>query len=126
MKLEPWTFIWFLQANIPTHAKIIYKWSFRDVFQTPLDVLSPKRFRKWIPTIISTLLSYHTRSHSMLNCTYSWGSPPFNHDQAFRWNSSHCHRGNVVLNHKPCFMLLVLQHLCSKFLPTPIWSSNRG
>ncbi len=34
----------------------------------------------------STLFSYHPRSHSMSNCTYFWGNPHLNHDQAFRWN----------------------------------------
>ncbi len=39
-------------------------------------------------------LSYCTRSHSTLNCTYLWGSPCFNHDQAFKWSSSHYHKGS--------------------------------
>jgi hypothetical protein len=39
-----------------------------------------------IPTITSTLLSYHPRSHSTSNCTYFWDNPPFSHDQALRWS----------------------------------------
>jgi hypothetical protein len=37
-KPKPWSFIWFLQTNIPTHAKFIYKWSFWDGLQKPLKL----------------------------------------------------------------------------------------
>jgi hypothetical protein len=59
---------------------------FRIIFGTLLKLLSPRRFYEWIPTIISIFFSYHPRSHSTLNCTYFWGNPPLNRDQAFRWS----------------------------------------
>jgi len=32
----------------------------------------------------------------MSNRTYLWGSLPFSHDQALRWNLSHYYKGNIV------------------------------
>jgi hypothetical protein len=75
-----WSFIWFLQVNISMHVEFIYKWFFKDGFRTPPKLFSPKKFHEWIPTKVSTLFSYHTRSHSTLNYTYLWGNPLFNHD----------------------------------------------
>jgi hypothetical protein len=121
-----WIFIWLFQVNIPTHAKFIFKWSFWDGFRTPLRLLSPRRFCKWILTVVSTLLSYCTRSHSTSNYTYLWGSMLFRHDQTFRWNLSHCHKGSIVLTRKPYFMPSISQCLCNTFLPTPIQNSNQG
>jgi hypothetical protein len=63
------------------HVEFICKWSFWDGIWTPLRLFSPIRFHKWISTIVSTLVSYHIRSHSTY-CTYPWGSSPFNHDQS--------------------------------------------
>jgi hypothetical protein len=125
-KLRPWTFIWLFHATIPTHAKFIYKWSFWDGLWTPSNLLSPIRFHEWILIIVSTLFSYRTRSHSILNCTYPWGSLPLSHDQTFGWNLSHSRKGNIVLTHKPCFMPLILWCLYNTFFPTPIWSINQG
>jgi hypothetical protein len=99
-KLRPWTFIWFFQVSILTHAKSIYKWFLWDGFRTPLRFFSPRRFGEWIPTFVSTLFSYRTRSHSMLNFTYLWGGLLFSHDQTFGSNTSHYRRGNVVSIHK--------------------------
>ncbi len=81
---------------------------------------------KWIPIVVSTLLSYCTRSHFMSNCTYPWGGSLFNHEQTFEWNSSHYRRGNIVSTHKPWFMPSISWCLCNTFLPTPIQSSNQG
>ncbi len=53
-----------------------------------MKLFSPKKFHEWISTIVSTLLSYCTRSHSTLNWTYPWGNLPFNHDQALKWSLS--------------------------------------
>lgn len=92
------------------HVTFIYKWSFWDGFWTPKRLFSPKRLCKWIPTIVSTLLSYHTRSHFTLNYPCFWGGLFHNHDQAFKWNLSHCHGGNVVSIHKLHFMLLISQY----------------
>jgi hypothetical protein len=125
-KLGPWTFIWLFQATIPMHAKFIYKWSFWDGLRTLSNLRSLIRFHEWIPIVVSTLFSYCTRSHSTLNCTYPWDSPPLSHDQTFRWNLSHCHKGNIVLIHKSCFMPLNLWCLCNTFFPSPIWSINQG
>jgi hypothetical protein len=97
---RPWTFIWLFEANTLMHAESIFNWFLWDGFQTPLRFFSPKRFREWIPTLVSTLFSYHTRSHSMLNCTYLWGDLLLSHDQTFGWGSSHCCKGSVVLFHK--------------------------
>ncbi len=56
----------------------------------------------------------------------SLGSPPFSHDQAFRWSLSlNCHGGNIVLTHKLGFMLSILRCLCNTFIPTQNWSSNQ-
>lgn len=116
----------FFQVNIPTHAEFMFKWSFWDGLQTPLRLLSPRRFCKWILTIVSTLLSYCRRSHSMSNYTYLWGSMPFRHDQALGWSLSHCHKRSIVLTHKSYFMPSISQCLCNIFLPTPIQNSNQG
>jgi hypothetical protein len=46
--------------------------------------------------VISTLLSYRSRSHSTLNCMCPWSSSPFTHDQTFKWNLSHYNGGNII------------------------------
>jgi len=84
------------------------------------------RHYKWIPIVVSTLLSYCTRSHFMSNCTYPWGGSLLNHDQTFEWNSSQYYRGKIVSTHKPRFMLSISWCLCNTFVPTPIQSSNQG
>jgi len=63
---------------------------------------------EWVPLVISILFSYHTSSHSTLNYTCPWNNPPLSHDQAFKWNLSHCSVRNVVLTHKPHFMPSIL------------------
>jgi hypothetical protein len=90
-----------------------------------LRQFSPRRLYEWIFTIVSTLFSYHSRSHFMSNCTYPLGNSPFNCDQTFKC-LSHCHWGNVVLIHKLHFMPSLSWCLCNVFLPTPIQSSNQG
>jgi hypothetical protein len=110
-KPKPQVFFWFFQACIPTHAPFIDKWSFRDGFWTFSKLFSPKKFNKWILKIVSTLFSYHSRSHSTLNCTCPWSSPLFNRDQAFRWSSSHCNGGNIILIHKLHLMCSIVTHL---------------
>jgi hypothetical protein len=47
------------------------------------------RFSKWTLSVVLTLFSYCTRSHSTPNCMHLWSGPLLNHDQAFRWSSSH-------------------------------------
>jgi hypothetical protein len=89
------------------HATFICKWSFWNGFWTPLELFSPKRFRDCLSTIISTLFSYHTRSNSTLNYPCPWSGSSFNHDQVLMWNLSHCHGGNIISNHKLCFMPLI-------------------
>jgi hypothetical protein len=116
----------FFTVGIPMHVKFICKWSFWDVFWTPLELFSPRRFHEWLPTIISILFSYHTRSHSTLNYPCPWGGSSLNHDQTFMWNLSHCHGGNVVSNHNPCFMPSISQCFCNTFLPTLVWNNNQG
>jgi hypothetical protein len=134
IRLRPWTFIWFLQTSIAMHAEFICKWYFWDGFWTLRKLLSPQKIYKWIPTIVSTLFSYLTRSYSMSNCIspciiiYMCEKciPPFNHDQALQWSSSWYHRGSVVLRHKPHFMPLILWCICSTFFLTLIRSNNQG
>jgi hypothetical protein len=86
-------------------------------------------FTQKIPQVdshkIFNFVSYHINSHSTLNCTYPWGSSPFSHNQAFRWNSSHYHKGNVILIHKSHFMPSILWCLCNTFLFTLIMSNNQ-
>ncbi len=79
---RPQTFIWFHQVDIPTHVAFINKWSFGDGFLTPLGLFSPRGFSEWIPLIVLIMFSYHTWSHSTLNCMCLWSGPPFSHDQA--------------------------------------------
>ncbi len=112
------------QVNIPMHAAFIGKWSFWDGFWTPLELFSPRRFIKWILSIVPILFSYHIRSHSTPNCMCPWKGLPFNHGQAFKWSSFHCSGGNIVSIHKLCFMPLISRNLCNNFLPTSIWSCN--
>jgi hypothetical protein len=99
--------------GIPMHVAFICKWSFWDGFWTPLEWFSPKKNHEWLPTIIATLFSYHTRSHSTSDYPCPWSGSFFNKDQALMWNFSHCHGGNIVSNHKSCFMLSI-----SQFFPT--------
>jgi hypothetical protein len=96
------------------------------VFGTPSKLFSTKRFHKWIPTIVSTLFSYHTRPHSTSNCTYLWGGLLFNFNKALRWNLSHCYSINIILVHKPHFMPLNSRCICNTFLPSSIRNSNQG
>jgi hypothetical protein len=70
------------------------------------------------------LFSYCIRSHSTPNCMCLWSNSLLSHDRTFRWNSSHCSGGNIVLIHKPRFMFSILQKNCDTFFPTPIWSCN--
>jgi hypothetical protein len=118
LKLSSYSFK--LAFQFSTHVKFIYKWYFWDGLWTPLRVLSPKKLHEWIPIVVSIFLSYHTRSHSMLNCTYPWGCSLLGHDQTFRWSLSHCHNGNVVSIRKPHFMLSILWCVCNTFFPIPI------
>jgi hypothetical protein len=122
----------FFQINILIHVAFIDKWSLWDGFWTPSGLFSPRRLCKWIPIVVSTLLSYHARSHSTLNYTCPWNDLLFSHDQVFRWNSFHYRRGNVVSIHKPCFMFLILWCFCNTFIHAQIrccnqrrmWSNN--
>ncbi len=108
------------------HVEFICKWLFKDGFWTLLKLFSPRKLCEWIPTIISTLLSYCSRSHFMSNYTYPWDDSPFNQDQAFRWNLSHCCKGNIILIHQAHFMPSILQCLRNTFIFSPIWSNNQG
>jgi hypothetical protein len=56
------------------YIEFIYKWSFWDGLRTLMRLSSFKRCHEWIPTIVSTLISYRIRSHSMLNCTHLRGA----------------------------------------------------
>ncbi len=104
------------------HATCINKWSFWNGFWISSKSFSPENFNEWIPLVVPILFSYCTRSHSTPNYTCFWSDPPFNHDQTFKWNSSHCSGGKIILTHKPHFMFSIPQNLCNTFLPTPIWS----
>jgi hypothetical protein len=58
-------------------------------FLNTFGIVSFIRFRKWIISIVSTLISYYIRPYSTSNCVCPWHNPPLNHDQTFRWNSSY-------------------------------------
>jgi hypothetical protein len=103
------------------HATFIYKWSFWDGFLTPSRLLFPKKICEWLPTIISALLSYYTKSHSMLNYTCPWGNLPFSHDQALKWSGK-----NIVSTHKSRFMPSISWCLNNTFLLVAIQSNNQG
>jgi hypothetical protein len=90
------------------------------IFWTFSRLFSFGRFCKWIFTFVSTLFPYHARSHPTSNCN----DLLFNHDQTFRWSSTHCHGGNIVLIHKWHIMLLISQCCCNTFFLTPIWSCS--
>jgi hypothetical protein len=61
--------------------------------------------------------------HVELPCL--WSSPLLSHDEAFKWNSSHCHGENIISIHKPRFMLSIYVKPNTFFL-TQIWSCNQG
>ncbi len=124
VRLRPWALFWFFQVGIPMHVTFISKWSFWDGFWTTSKLFSPWKFSELIPLVVPTLFSYCTGPHSTLNCTCPWNGPLFNHDQAFRWNSSHCSGGNIVSIHKPSFMFSISWSICNTLFPTPIWSYN--
>ncbi len=123
-KLRPWTFVWFLQVDIPMHVTFICKWSFLNGVWTPSKLTSSRRFHKWIPTVVSTLFSYCTRSHSMSNRTCPWGGLLLNFNKALKWNLSHCYSRNIILTHKPRFMPPILR-CCNTFFPSPIQNNNQ-
>jgi hypothetical protein len=95
-------------------------------FWTPSKLFSLRRFNKWIPSVVLALWSYCARSHSTSNRIYPWNSPPPYHDKACRWSSSHCSARNIILIHKPCFMLSIPQHFCNTFLPHQFGVAIKG
>jgi hypothetical protein len=68
-------------------------------------MFSPWRFSKWIPSIVPTLFSYHIGSHSNPNYMCFLRSLALNHDQAFRWNLSHCN-GESLYQVTSCILCL--------------------
>jgi hypothetical protein len=97
---------------------------FRIVFEHLRD-FSTWKFSKWIPSIVPTLFSYYTRSHSTPNCMCLWSDSPLSHDQTFRWSSSHYNAGSIISTHKSHFMSLIPWNLCNTLFPTRIWSYNK-
>jgi hypothetical protein len=93
------SFKWTFQRMPHLLANGPFGW-FWSIFMTIFN----RRFNEWILIIVSSLFSYHTRSHSSSNCTWLWSGLPLSHDQTFRWNLSHCNGGNIVLTHKLYFM----------------------
>ncbi len=63
-------------------------------------------------------VTFHIKLHMSLG--------PVNHDQAFKWSSSHYCGGNVVSIHNPHFMHSILWCFCNTFFPTPIWCYKQG
>jgi hypothetical protein len=58
------------------------------------------------------------------NCMCFESNPPLNHDQTFKWNSSHYNGGSIISIHKPHFMSSILWNSCNTLFPTLIWSYN--
>jgi hypothetical protein len=98
---------------------------FRMIFEHLQD-FSPWKFSKWIPSIVPTLFSYCTRSHSTPNCMCLWSGLPLSHEQTFGWSSSHYNGGSIILIHKPRFMSSIPWNLRTTFFPRQIWSYNKG
>jgi hypothetical protein len=95
-------------------------------FWTPSKLFSLRRFNKWIHSVVLTLFSYCTRSHSTSNCIYPWNSMPPYHDKAYRWSSFHCSARNIIFTHKPSFMLSIPQQFCNTFLPHQFGAAIKG
>jgi len=130
LKLDGY-FSLFFKYYEPNHDFKLFFDSFKLMFQrmphlltsgfwTHLGLFSPWRFGEWIPSIVLTLFSYYTRSHSTPNCTCPKSSLPLSHDQVFRWSSSHCNGGYIVWIHKPCFMFSIPWNFYNTLFPTPI------
>jgi hypothetical protein len=92
--------------------------TFEIVFTQNIQQMDSHNYFNFV--IILHKVRFHVELHISL------GSPPFNHNQAFKWSSFHYHKGKVVLIHKSHFMPLILRCFCNTFIFTLIWSNNQG
>jgi hypothetical protein len=115
VKPRPQAFLWFLQADIPTHAIVIDKWYFWNGFLTLSRLFSHKRFNKWIHLVV--LFCFHiAKGHippwiaCVLGVAYL-----LTMNKPSGGVCSHCTKGNIVSTHKVHFMLSISWHFCNTF-----------